>query len=62
MANPVALILSSSLMLEHVGENRAAARVTKAVHKALEKGKKLTSDLGGKGKTTEITEEIIENL
>ncbi len=62
LANPVALILSSSLMLEHVGENRAAARVTKAVHKALEKGKKLTSDLGGKGKTTEITEEIIENL
>lgn len=62
LANPLALIRSSVLMLEHLGENEAAARITQAVHKVLEKGDKLTSDLGGQGKTTEITEEIIENL
>jgi isocitrate dehydrogenase (NAD+) len=62
LANPLALILSSVLMLEHVGENEAAARITQAVHKVLEKGDKLTSDLGGHEKTTEITQEIIENL
>jgi isocitrate dehydrogenase (NAD+) len=62
LANPIALIRSSVLMLEHLGENEAAARITQAVHKVLEKGDKLTSDLGGHGKTTEITQEIIENL
>ena len=62
LANPIALIRSSVLMLEHLGENEAAARITQAVHKVLEKGDKLTSDIGGHGKTTEITQEIIENL
>jgi len=62
MANPIALILSSVLMLEHVGENEAAARVTKAVYRVLSKGEKLTFDLGGEGTTTEVTEKIIDNL
>lgn len=62
LANPLALIRSSVLMLEHLGENEAAARITQAFHKVLEKGDKLTSDLGGQRKTTEITEEIIKNL
>jgi len=45
-----------------VGENEAAARITKAVHRVLSKGEKLTFDLGGEGTTTEITEKIIDNL
>lgn len=61
-ANPIALILSSVLMLEHVGENEAAARITKAVHRVLSKGEKLTFDLGGRGTTTELTERIIDSL
>ena len=62
LANPIALILSSVLMLEHVVENEAAARVTKAVYRVLSKGEKLTFDLGGEGTTTEVTEKIIDNL
>jgi len=58
LANPVALILSSALMLEHLGERNAGARVRKAVLAVLEEGKTLTRDLGGSSGTTEIAEAI----
>ena len=57
-ANPVALILSSALMLEHLGEMDAGARVRKAVLAVLQEGKTLTRDLGGSSGTTEIAEAI----
>ncbi len=62
IANPIALILSSVLMLEYIGENDAAERISKAVHKTVMKGERLTPDLGGVGTTTEITERIIKEL
>ena len=58
VANPVALILSSALMLEHLGEMDAGARVRKAVLAVLEEGKTLTRDLGGSSGTIEIAEAI----
>ena len=45
-ANPMALILSGAMMLDHLGEHEAADRVRAAVHAVLREGKKLTSDLG----------------
>ena len=62
IANPIALILSSVLMLEYIGENDAAERISTAVHKIVMKGESLTPDLGGVGTTTEITERIIKEL
>jgi isocitrate dehydrogenase (NAD+) len=61
-ANPIALILSAAMMLEHLGENDAARRVRKAVDAVLAEGKKLTPDLGGTAGTTEIAEAIIIEL
>ena len=58
LANPMALILSAAMMLDHVGEADAARRVREAVHAVLREGKKLTRDLGGSAGTTEITEAI----
>ncbi len=58
LANPVALILSSALMLEHMDEKDAGARVGKAVLAVLQEGKTLTRDLGGSSGTTEIAEAI----
>ena len=54
LANPVALILSSALMLEHLGEKDAGGRVRRAVLAVLQEGKTLTRDLGGSSGTTEI--------
>ena len=62
IANPIALILSSVLMLEHLGEEKAAERIRRAVQKAVKKGEKLTPDLGGDGNTTEFAEQIIDEL
>ncbi len=57
-ANPMALILSGAMMLDHLSEHEAADRVRAAVHAVLREGKKLTGDLGGTAGTTEIAEAI----
>ncbi len=57
-ANPMALILSGALMLDHLGEHGAADRVRAAVRGVLAEGRVLTGDLGGHAGTTEIAEAI----
>jgi isocitrate dehydrogenase (NAD+) len=58
LANPIAIILSGALMLDHIEEHAAATRVRNAVRAVLAEGKKLTRDLGGNAGTTEIAEAI----
>jgi isocitrate dehydrogenase (NAD+) len=62
LANPMALVLSSAMMLDHIGETDAARRVRAAVHAVLTEGKHLTRDLGGKAGTTEIAEAIASRV
>ena len=62
LANPIALILSGTLMLDHLGEDAAAERVRKAVRSVLAEGRKLTRDLGGTAGTTEIAEAIASRV
>jgi isocitrate dehydrogenase (NAD+) len=62
LANPMALVLSSAMMLDHLGELDAARRVREAVHAVLREGKHLTRDLGGKAGTTEIAEAIASKV
>jgi isocitrate dehydrogenase (NAD+) len=58
LANPMALILSAAMMLDHLGERDAGDRVRGAVNAVLRDGRKLTRDLGGTAGTTEIAEAI----
>ena len=62
LANPIALILSSAMMLNHMGETDKAEAIIKAVTKTIYEDKVLTCDLGGKATTNEITEAIIKNI
>jgi isocitrate dehydrogenase (NAD+) len=62
LANPIALILSGAMMLDHLMEQDAARRVRKAVADVLREGKKLTPDLGGSAGTTELTEAIASRV
>jgi isocitrate dehydrogenase (NAD+) len=62
MANPMALILSGAMMLDHLGEQEAADRVRAAVRAVLREGKKLTGDLGGTAGTTELAEAIASRV
>jgi isocitrate dehydrogenase (NAD+) len=61
-ANPIAVILSAAMLLDHLGEQEAADRVRAAVNAVLSEGKKLTADLGGTAGTSEIAEAIAARL
>jgi len=62
LANPTALLLSSIMMLQHMGLHDYASKIQKAVFDTLADGKALTGDLGGKAKTHEYAKAIIERL
>lgn len=62
IANPLATILSSVMMLKYIGETEAAQKIHKAVEEVLLEKEKLTVDLGGSASTKEFTEEIIKKL
>src|SRR6478672_5060981 len=62
LANPMAVIRSAVMMLDHVGAREAARRIERSVRRTLEKRVGLTRDLGGDGNTETITRELIANL
>jgi isocitrate dehydrogenase (NAD+) len=61
-ANPTALVLSSLLMLVHLGERDAAGRIGAALEKVYRGGKHLTRDVGGSAGTVEFTDAVIAAL
>ncbi len=60
--NPIATIEAARLMLEYLGEKKAADRTGKATLKVLEEGKVLTYDLGGTAKTSDMGRVIAEKV
>lgn len=62
IANPTACILSAAMMLDHVGESTAAARIRRELDAVLADGKHVTPDLGGSATTSEMTQAICTGL
>jgi isocitrate dehydrogenase (NAD+) len=62
LANPMALIRSAAMMLDHIGQTKAASRIEASIRLTLEKGDCLTPDLGGTGSTRTLAEAVIRNL
>jgi isocitrate dehydrogenase (NAD+) len=62
LANPIALIRSAAMLLEHIGQRKPAERIEASVRKTLELGAGLTRDLGGSGNTESITQQLIANV
>jgi len=58
IANPVALLLGSIQMLEHLGKVEQAARLRKAIVDTLAARDSLTPDLGGSGTTQSFAQAI----
>jgi len=58
LANPIAAILAGQMMLEHLGEHKAASIIEKAVAEILKEGKVRTEDLGGKSSTSEVGDAV----
>ena len=62
LANPTALLMSSILMLDHLGERAAAERIEAALKKVYLDGKHTTRDVGGKAGTNEFADAVIATL
>jgi isocitrate dehydrogenase (NAD+) len=62
LANPTALLLSSCMMLRHLGYNEQAEMIQKATLDTIAEGKYRTGDLGGSATTTDFTKAIIDKL
>jgi isocitrate dehydrogenase (NAD+) len=62
LANPTALLMSSILMLDYLGERSAARRIETALEKVYTEAKHTTQDVGGKADTDEFTEALIAAL
>jgi 3-isopropylmalate dehydrogenase len=57
IANPIATIWAGSMLLDHLGENKAAGAVLRAIEKAIADGI-VTKDMGGSAKTTAVGDYI----
>jgi tartrate dehydrogenase/decarboxylase/D-malate dehydrogenase len=62
IANPLAAVLSVKLMLDHLGQPRAAAAIESAVAAVLRAGRVRTPDLGGRATTTEMAEAVLGEI
>jgi tartrate dehydrogenase/decarboxylase / D-malate dehydrogenase len=61
VANPIATFWTASMMLEHLGEAKAAARLMQAIEAVTAK-KVFTPDLGGTARTADVTRAVIASL
>ncbi|MEL6593412.1 MAG: isocitrate/isopropylmalate family dehydrogenase, partial [Bacteroidota bacterium] len=61
IANPIGQIWSGAIMLEHLGEAKAAKQLMQAVDAATASGK-LTVDLGGNASSQEVGQLIMDHL
>jgi 3-isopropylmalate dehydrogenase len=62
IANPMAAILSLAMMLDHLGQPRAAGRVRSAVQEVLLRPAPKTPDLGGQASTADVGQAVVAML
>ncbi|MCK4890303.1 MAG: isocitrate/isopropylmalate dehydrogenase family protein, partial [Candidatus Aminicenantes bacterium] len=73
IVNPIAMILSGCMLLDHIGEKEIAEKIRKSISKVVEDGKVKSYDMEklkgseealnqGAASTKEMTDEIIRNL
>lgn len=59
IANPIATLWSAKMMLDFLGEEKAASALMEAIEQVCGAGRKLTPDLGGTATTSEFTDAVI---
>src|SRR5579872_7305378 len=62
IVNPIAMILSSAMMLDYLGHRTAGDKIRAATASVLRAGKVLTRDVGGKASTSEVTAAIVKAM
>ena len=62
IANPLALLLAASMMLDHIDRSELAHQLRKAINQTLNEDQVRTGDLGGKASTKEFAQAIVRRL
>jgi tartrate dehydrogenase/decarboxylase/D-malate dehydrogenase len=62
VANPVATFWTGAMLLEHLGETEASARLMRAVERVTADPALHTPDLGGPATTRQVTDAVLEAL
>lgn len=62
IANPIAQIWSTALMLEHLGREDLSAKVIQAIEDVLAEGTVKTADIGGTATTKQMGSAIVEKI
>ena len=62
IANPVGTFWTAAMMLEHLGEKPAAARLMRAVERVTADASLHTPDLGGSATTRQVTEAVMKAI
>jgi isocitrate dehydrogenase (NAD+) len=62
IANPTAILLSSVMMLNHLGEYEAAQRIQEGIEQVYREGSALTPDVGGRATTGEFSAGVIQAM
>jgi isocitrate dehydrogenase (NAD+) len=62
IANPLALLLGATMMLDHVNRSELAHQLRKAIDQTLNEDKVRTADLGGTASTKEFAQAIVGRL
>jgi len=62
IANPTGLMLSAAMLVDHVGQTEAAAKLRRGVFAALADPDTRTGDLGGKANTAQFTDGVIAKM
>jgi len=62
IANPIGMIWSAAMMLDHLGEKTAGAEIVAAIEKVVAESDVKTGDMGGNATTRELGQAIIDAL
>lgn len=62
VANPTALVQSAVMMLHHIEEHEAGARIESALVEVYRRGEVRTADLGGRATTSQFTDAVCREI
>jgi isocitrate dehydrogenase (NAD+) len=62
VANPLALLLAATMMLDHIDRSELAHQLRKAIHQTLNEDKVRTGDMGGTASTKEFAQAIVGRI
>jgi isocitrate dehydrogenase (NAD+) len=62
VANPSAQLLAAAMMLDHLKELEAAARLRRALEETIVKDNVRTPDLGGRASTAEFARAVVQRV